>query len=315
MTGLSTAGVTAISTRVGIRTEAAAGFAVWQASLTRAAGAAPGFVNIEIAPAFLGSSDWQIVQRFQSADLLILWRASPTRAKLFADLAALQTPALAALQDEAAPDVHALYCVTEVITTVVAPGKEEIYRTWTESVQAAQATFPGYMGTLVQAPLSADIPYWTTLVRFATTGELDAWLGSAQRKAIIDSAAPDVSTWKSQRINGAFEGWFASNSGSTTAPAAWKQTALVLLVLFPVVMLEIKFLSPYLAGLHVTIATFIGNAISVSLVSWPLMNVAVAGLGWWLRPAPARRLAIETAGACVVLALYASEILGFSLLF
>lgn len=88
----------------------------------------------------------------------------------------------------------------------------------------------------------------------------------------------------------------------------------MLLVLFPVVMLEIRFLSPLTAGLPTAVATFIGNAISVSLVSWLLMGLATAALGWWLTPAPNRRRRIEFLGACVMLGLYAAEIALFTVL-
>ena len=85
-------------------------------------------------------------------------------------------------------------------------------------------------------------------------------------------------------------------------------------VLFPVVMLEIRFLSPLTAGLPPAVATFIGNAISVALVSWLLMRVATAALGWWLNPAPDRRRRVEALGAGVMLGLYAAEITLFTLL-
>jgi antibiotic biosynthesis monooxygenase (ABM) superfamily enzyme len=189
-----------------------------------------------------------------------------------------------------------------------------VYQDWAQRAQAQQATFPGYMGTLVQAPLSSEISYWTTLVRFATPAQLDAWLGSPERAGLLKAADPHVSSWQSHRMASPFAGWFPPSAGQPS-PAAWKQTCLVLLVLFPVVMLEIRFLSPLLAGQHVAIATFIGNAISVSLVSWPLMKIAVFFLGWWLQPAPARRWRMEVLGACTIVGLYLIELLTFMLLY
>jgi antibiotic biosynthesis monooxygenase (ABM) superfamily enzyme len=98
-------------------------------------------------------------------------------------------------------------------------------------------------------------------------------------------------------------------------PPPWKQTCLVLLVLFPVVMLEIRFLSPLLAGQHVAIATFIGNAISVSLVSWPLMKITVFFLKWWLQLVAAHRARVEALGVCTIIGLYLEELLIFMLLY
>ena len=312
-TGMQSSAI-AVTTRVTIADASSRGFAAWQSTFTRAAAAASGFVSMEIMPAFVDGAEWHFTQRFQTPDALASWQHSAVRAQLIAALDGMRDPGDAAPADEAAPDVHALACVTEVVTTVVEPGREEAFQAWAEQMQASQATFQGYRGTLVQAPVSAAVPYWTTLVRFATAAQLDAWLASADRAALLGEADPQVSRWQSQRMASPFAGWFPA-APNQAAPAAWKQTALVLLVLFPVVMLEIRFLSPLLAGLPLAVSTFIGNALSVSLVSWPLMMFAVWGLGWWLRPDPAHRARMEALGACTVAALYAAEMLFFTFLY
>jgi antibiotic biosynthesis monooxygenase (ABM) superfamily enzyme len=303
-----------ITTKISLLPGVYPAFAVWQSRLTRAAATEFGFISLEIVPTFAGSSDWHIVQRFRSPEALALWRASPSRRRLLTDLAPLRARGTAEPDEEIAPDFHSLSSVTEVITTTVAPGREAAFQIWAEAVQARQAAFPGYMGTLIQAPLSAIVPYWTTLVRFSTPDHLDAWLGSAERADLLKLADPMTSTWQTHRLQSPFAGWFPG-SDHHPAPPAWKQTCLVLLVLFPVVMLEIRFLSPLLADQHVAVATFIGNAISVSLVSWPLMNIAVFCLHWWLRPAPPKRWRMEVLGACTILGLYLVELLTFMLLY
>ena len=305
---------TAITTNITLRADMGRPFAAWQSRFTNAVADAEGFLALDIAPAFAGSPDWRIIQRFRSPEALERWRMSSVRAQMFAELAPMRDPRSAEFDDETVHSLDPLSCVTEVITTVIEPGKESVFRAWAETIQASQSTFPGYMGTLVQAPVSDELRYWTTLVRFSTPAQLDAWLGSPDRKQLLERVEPDVASWKSYRMQSPFAGWFP-DTGNQPPPAAWKQTALVLLVLFPVVMLEIKFLSPLLAGLHVAVATFIGNAISVSLVSWPLMNVAVFFMGWWLRPEPARRWQREALGACTMLALYLIELAIFMLVF
>ena len=229
---------------------------------------------------------------------------------MFAEMAPMRHPDETNSDNETTHSLDPLSCVTEVITTVVEPGKESVFQAWAEDIQASQAQFPGYMGTLFQAPLSAEVPYWTTLVRFSPASAR-TWL-SSPLATVARTVNPEIATWKSHRMASPFAGWFPA---SENPPPAWKQTALVLLMLFPVVMLEIKFLSPHLAGLDTAIATFIGNAISVSLMSWPLMKIAVRGMGWWLRCTPARRWQREVLGACTMLALYGIELAIFMLLF
>ncbi|MCW6509989.1 antibiotic biosynthesis monooxygenase [Lichenifustis flavocetrariae] len=307
-------GVTkAVATKLSLRPGMETPFATWQAAFTRAASAAPDFVSLEIIPAFPGAVDWQVIQRFSSPEGLSRWVSDAGRAALLAELAAIEGSGQGSHPDEAAPDFHSTTTVTEVFATVVKPGQEHAFRLWSERIQQEQARFPGYMGTLVQAPLSLDVPYWTTLVRFEAPAFLDAWLQSSERKAILTEATPEVSSWENHRMTNAFAGWFA-NEQHLAPPPAWKQTCLVLLVLFPIVMLEIRFLSPLLSGLPLALSTFIGNAISVSVVSWPLMAVAIFGLGWWLRPPAHHRRRTELLGLSTLAALYALELLIFTYL-
>lgn len=310
MSGVGTTSSATLTTTTKLQSPNDGRFATWQATFTRAATAAPGFISLEINPAFASGKEWQLVQRYQTPQLLERWRASAARANLLAELQHEGAQAY----DQIAADFNSLACITEVVTTTIEPGREAEFRAWAEGIQAKQATFPGYMGTLIQAPLSSDVPYWTTLVRFAKPEQLDAWLTSAERRTLLEAADPRVSKWKSQRLASPFAGWFPTEP-DRAPPASWKQSMLVLLVLFPVVMLEIRFLSPLLTGLHVSIATFVGNAISVALTSWPLIQIAQYGLHWWLQPDDANKSRTEVLGAGTVIALYAIEILVFLILY
>lgn len=301
----------AVATKLTMRPGMEEGFSKWQAAFTRVASGAPGFVSLEIIPAFPGSAEWQLIQRFRSPEALARWMGDEARAALLSALMDLDGSGQRLHADEAAPDYHSMTTVTEVFTTVVKPGQEEVFRRWVERIQRVQTRFPGYMGTLVQGPVSPDVSYWTTLVRFEAPTFLEAWLESPERKAILAEGTPFVSRWENHRMNNAFSGWFA-NEQQQAPPPAWKQTCLVLLVLFPVVMLEIRFLSPHLGGLPVAMSTFIGNALSVSVVSWPLMAVAIFCLGWWLRPAARQRWRTELLGISTIVGLYALELLIFT---
>ncbi|GAB0113529.1 antibiotic biosynthesis monooxygenase [Acidisoma sp. C75] len=282
-------------------------FADWQARFARTVALAPGFISIEIIPAYAGAPEWRILLRFQSPAALEAWQAGAERATLLAALGPLRADPARALAEEWAPDFHSLTSVTEVVATEVEPGRQQAFQLWAEQMQAAQARFPGYMGTLIQAPLAAELPYWTTLVRFALPEQLETWLASAERRVLLARADPAVSRWQSRRLANPFAGWFPSEGEQPPVPA-WKQSCLVLLVLFPVVMLELRFLMPLLHPLPPPIATFIGNALSVALVSWPLMKLAIWLLGWWLAPKAATRARDEGLGLLCLCALYAVEI-------
>jgi antibiotic biosynthesis monooxygenase (ABM) superfamily enzyme len=294
-----------VATKLRVVDGAHAAFSRWQARLTHAATVQPGFLSIEFIPLQAGSCEWRVVQCFRAPGLLDAWLAAPSRRRLLEEGANWVDGTYG---DESAPDFHGSSSVTEVIVTAVQQGREPAFYAWCEAIQAAQGEFPGYMGTLVQAPPSAAQPVWTTLVRFSKPEQLDAWLFSSRRRALLDRSEGLVESWKSHRMPSSFAGWFPGGQPEQGASAAWKQAAIVLLVLFPAVMLELRFLSPRLAGLNPAIATFIGNAISVALVTWPLAPLAIRSLRWWLRPDPAGRTRAEILGGATVIALYGIEL-------
>ena len=297
----------AIAVRLRVRNSAQADFFTWQARMATMVAAAPGFVSIEFIPVLRSKAEWQMVLQFCDLHRLGEWRASPERAVLYQELSALLDDGAAS--EEEAADFHAQGSVTEVILTRVRTGLETAFREWSARIQRAQAEFPGYRGTYLQAP-SREQPAWTTLVRFATTGQLDDWLASPQRRRLIDESTALVQSWSSRRLAGAFAGWFPPEESRMT-PASWKQSMVVLLMLFPIVMVELRFLLPRLRGLDPVLGTFLGNAISVWLLSWPMMPIANRGLDWWLRPRSAAARRITPLGIALLLGLYMAEIAVF----
>jgi antibiotic biosynthesis monooxygenase (ABM) superfamily enzyme len=86
----------------------------------------------------------------------------------------------------------------------------------------------------------------------------------------------------------------------------------VLLTLFPVVMLELLYLSPLLQSLNLSVATFIGNLLSVAALTWALVPWANRAFGWWLRPTPSASLEVEAAGVALIIGLYALSVVVFA---
>ena len=86
---------------------------------------------------------------------------------------------------------------------------------------------------------------------------------------------------------------------------------IVLLVLFPVVMLEILYLNPLLSSLNVAVANFIGNALSVAVLSFGLTSLASRAFEWWLVPRRDDSPRVEAAGIGLIIGLYVLSIAVF----
>ena len=127
---------------------------------------------------------------------------------------------------------------------------------------------------------------------------------SIQLTLTIDTRERQVAT--------AFSGWFTFGDTPGQVPPSWKQGMIVLLVLFPVVMLELLYLNPLLQSLNPAVATFIGNLLSVVATAFLLIPLALRAFKWWLLPRPNDSAGVEVAGTALIIGLYALSIAVFA---
>lgn len=302
---------TILTTKIQIRPEAKKQFANWQAKLHDLIVTFPGFASLEIlSPAVATDLDWVLMQRFDDAESASAWRQSEKRKAIYEELKAYLTEdSKYRLQDTEAEDAHLKGNVTEVFITQVNPSQDKAYREWMAKVHQIEAAFPGFKGMYVQAPNPGQGQNWITLLQFDTPENLDRWLNSTERQKILQEGKSLVTSFDSHRVVSPYGGWFASLAKEKgKLPPLWKQTMIILLVLFPIVMFEFKYLSPWTNPLNISLGTFIGNAISVSLISWPMMPIAIWFLGWWLSPKEENSQRITFWGTLIVLLLYLIEI-------
>lgn len=295
-----------LTTRIRMQPDQKDKFAAWQSKFHAAIASCVGFISLEIVSPG-EESEWRLIQRFDSEGALKAWKESDARRQLFIDLEPLM------IKDNHKAILEELSVsqeggVTEVFVTRVSGEELDAYHEWIGKIHQAEAKFPGFQRVLVQSPREEKNGPWITLLQFDTTENLDRWLQSDERRQILEEARTMVQSLESHRVTSPFAGWFANLS---VPPPVWKQTMIILLVLYPIVMLEIKFLNPFTVPLDLSLATFIGNAISVSLVSWPMMPLAIYCLKWWLTPFDPLSIKATVIGTLVMIGLYLIEILIF----
>jgi len=303
----------ALVVTVRLRPGVEANFSSWHARMSTSPASVAGFVSAEVNAPAPGELEWRIVQRFRNVSDLQAWRASELHGSLIREASELAegSDGSGLREDEISGGV-ANGVVTEVVTTYVKPGKDHEYQAWAEKIHQAEAEFPGYRGSYLQPPASQRQHYWTTLVRFATPEQLDRWLGSDIRKAFLRQHEELVQSWEHHRLPSSFSGWFPTDAETSESPKTWKQSMIVILMLFPIVMLEIRFLSPLLRGVSTSPATFIGNVISVVLLAWPFMPLAIASMKWWLLPGKDSSRWTDELGLALLVGLYTAEIIVLS---
>lgn len=282
-------------------------FTRWERRYLKALLSFPGHVEgFEPSPVYK-DDQWSIRLRFESPELLGNWLSSEERLKLLSEAESLTERSMVCrLSIGENPSVG----VTEVIFSTVRPGREKEYKRWQAELNREQSRFPGYLGAALQPPLAGQ-DQWTTLLRFSSEKTLRAWLGSDTRRTLLAKESNFVLGRTQQRLDSAFAGWLPEGPEATKAPPDWKTSMLILLGLFPIVMLQIRYLNPLLHGLATSLATFLANVLSTGLITYLTLPLAIKLFGWWLfekREAPKWNTPI---GVFLLFCLYGLEIMCF----
>lgn len=286
-------------------------YTAWRGRLTAALGRHPGFRHVEVHPPELTQPDWVTIEHFDSPEAARAWLRSPERTRL---------------ADQARPFIEGLDSitivtddrdrrtdVTAVITSLVRPGRERQFRQWLNTIQNAQATYPGYRRVSVQAPIPDVNPAWVTLLHFDTAEHLLGWLNSDECTRLTKESHEFIEQGDYRVAPTGFANWLPPAERASNPPA-WKINAIVLLTLYPLVMLTVLFLNPRISDLGVGPVTFIGNVIGVAGTGFWLVPWAARRLGWWLDPPADREPGLTIAGVIGMLVGYGLLIAALSAL-
>lgn len=279
-------------------------FHAWQTSYANAISKFPGFISTDIVPPRKQGEAWMIIVNFESEQSVNAWQHSPEHTELLSKVVPLlETGNFEETVSTGGEGALPGSDVTEVIFSKVRPGMADRYREWAGRIQSAQAKYPGYRGMYLQPPAGGKDGHWTSILRYDTSAHLEAWMNAPERKSFLAETKEFIESEDMMRLATSFPGWVPIDPMTGKGPPDWKTSLLVLLGLFPIVMLEMKFLSPVLSvwGLHASLATFIGNAISVALTSFITMPLCVRWFGWWLFPKGNANATSKGVGILVVL--------------
>jgi antibiotic biosynthesis monooxygenase (ABM) superfamily enzyme len=293
-----------------VRTGKDAEFTAWKARHDTLISKFPGYVSSDMIPGANGKNEWTIVINFRSAADLAAWQQSKQRSEIIGEgIPFFEGGNFREVANIGDANVQSAGDVTEVIFSRIKPGMEDAYREWAARIQAAQARYPGYRGMFLQPPDEKD-GMWTTIIRFNSAPQLEAWMNAPERKSLLRESKAFIKHEQLTRLATAFPGWVPLDPMTGKGPPNWKTAMLVLLGLFPVVMLELRFLSPVLSkfGLHASLATFIGNALSVAATSFITMPLFVRWFDWWLFPADASTWPVTSKGVAILAFLFALEV-------
>ena len=253
-------------------------FEAWLERLVAEARRAPGFVGAEIQqPTDRDPREWIVVYRFEAAGLLHDWLESPTRREL---IAAGDHLAEGPAREQTVVLQHEIDPVTAVISVRVDPEHRDEYLELYHQIDDAMSRAPGFVRTEMFEPVPGVQDDHVVVFTFDGRENLDAWLGSPERRAIIERMQPFVESPHTVNVVGGIGGWFELDGGRE--PKRWKQACVVLLALYPTVLAITLVDNWIIPDPPLVLDVLIGNIVGVIVLTWLLMPPLTRTLAGWL---------------------------------
>lgn len=174
-----------------------------------------------------------------------------------------------------------------MIVQRIREGCEQAYREWSSQINKACSEFPGFLDLEVFEPVPGVSENFVLVIRFATAAELEAWHSSPTCRKLVEEKKHFLESEVRHAPSSVFGNWFSGSSeGSDREPSQpWKEALIVLLTLYPTVMLLTLYVTgPLLGEWPMSLSMYLGNFMTVSLLTWVLMPLATRSLSFWLKP-------------------------------
>lgn len=126
--------------------------------------------------------------------------------------------------------------VTLLIRHRVRQGQNEPYEHWLRRIVQAAQGYPGHLGVDVIRSQKAGLPLFTSVLRFAGAARLQDWLGSQERRQLIEEVGPLLAADEDLALHPAHEFWFTPEDAAAPAPR-WKQACITFAVILPLSLL------------------------------------------------------------------------------
>jgi uncharacterized protein len=255
-----------------------AAFEAWMTRLLSAAHASPGHIGADLQrPDAIHPDEWVVVYRFVDAVSRQAWLDSPQRHDLMDEAKHL-------VRGEPRQQVLATAGPGQEVRALssarVSPGRETEYFALHHEIEHAMRSFEGFINVEIFAAVPGVQDEVVTVLTFTDQASLEGWLESPVRRRQIERLDALTETGRTLSVVGGFGGWFEHVDGAE--PKRWKQAVVVLIALFPTVVL-LNYLSAWaLPDLAMIPATFVGNVVGISLLTWVLMPPLTRRLSGWL---------------------------------
>jgi hypothetical protein len=255
-------------------------FSMWVTRLITAAYRSPGYVSAGLErPNEAHPDEWLVVYRFESGPALDAWLGSEERAALLSEGVGLyvgdareQIVAGVAEKDE----------VRVVSSYRLKAGVDAEHIVFHQRMLDELQQFPGFKRREVLDAVPGVQPDTVVTLTFDTHANLQRWIDSDERARHLKALDALTEGKLTTSVVGGFAGWFPEDTATTSTPK-WKQAVVVFIALYPTVIFTSYLARWYWPDLNLLVAIFVGNAISIAILTWMAMPPLTSGLAAWLR--------------------------------
>jgi antibiotic biosynthesis monooxygenase (ABM) superfamily enzyme len=132
---------------------------------------------------------------------------------------------------------------TVVITHRVREGKVDDYSRWLDEIAPISRASPGVLDWQLVRPVPGLTTTYTVIIRFDTRDNLERWIRSPDRAALIEKVRPLLVRGDDYTIRTGLEFLFTPEGAASQAPVRWKQFVLTWSAIFP-----LAFATPWLVA-------------------------------------------------------------------
>ena len=283
----------------------------WVCDVRSAAKVARGFVAFSVSVRRDAPLDWAVAVTFESEDLLHRWLDGATWKHLVRSGAARGFVRLSS--DLVIIEGTVMPTGVAIVSSSVSGGMEANFQAAHIRLTVAASQFSGYEGTAVFPP--GVLGKWMSIILFRTEPQLSAWLRSPQRTEVLPPVRSHLTKDFSVFATTTPLGTTVRNvDGKTEMTPSWKTAMLLLMVLYPMVMLQSKFVAPVIGklGAQPWLSVWLSQVASVALMQWWLMPTVASWCHRWLDPVDGADLRISLRGAVVAVIVYAASLTVFA---
>lgn len=161
---------------------------------------------------------------------------------------------------------------TAVISHRVREDRQDDYEKWLDEIVPVCKAHPGHLGVQIIRPVAGATATYTVIIRFDTREHLLDWMGSQDRKQLIDNVRPLLAEDDKFVVRSGLDFWFTPEGVKAKLPTRWKQFLVTWSAIYPLVLGVPLVLDPVMRHLGVPENHYVQTLI-VTFVVVLLMDV------------------------------------------